>query len=189
MKRRLVGLSGAALLAACGGPGHFDGTVSAHSLAVREAVFYVLTEPNTPGNTVAVVMSDLENLCQMFKDNRSPKSGSALILGMAQHASGTLENVQPGEFSIVQISAANPPAKFATARFAKSDASCNSVLLQGQGEGNSGKVTLDSYEAKAGGTARGSFDITFGSQSDKGKGSFEAQFCDFTPTTAPSTCT
>jgi hypothetical protein len=188
MKRLLVGLSGAALLAACGGPGNFDGTVSANSLVVKDAVFYVLTSSSSPGNTVAVVLSDLDNLCQLFKENRSPKSGSALILGMAQHNNGTLQDVLPGEFSVVQISSANPPAKFATGRFSKTDADCNSVLAQGQGEGNSGKVTLDSFDPKAGGTAKGTFDITFGSQSDKGKGSFDAEFCDYTPVTTASTC-
>jgi len=185
MKRLTLAASFLGLaLAACGGDdaddaasggngGTFEGTVAGQSLDVKEAVFTYVDTEGAAGRTrvLGVVLSSQTGLCARLKTNQQPGNLTTFSLGLF---SVTGAAIAPGTFT--SFSFASPV--FVQAAFDRTDAQCESTLESGEGLGESGSVTLESFEAKAGGVARGAFDIKVGEQGDSVKGTFNATFCD-----------
>lgn len=177
MKRITFVLAAAVVLSACGGPGHMDGTVAGINLSVKDAIFTLIKD--TSGNTTGmfVVMADKPDLCTTVKANRQPKELTGVMFSMVQYtdAAGVLAP-DVADYTVINTT---PPrgGHYAGALFAHTDANCTSTIAATAGTGSSGLVKLTSMKAETGGTASGTFDVTFGT-SDKVTGSFNAAFCD-----------
>jgi hypothetical protein len=169
---------------ACGGPGSFNGTVAGKKLDVEDSVFVPVRDGT--GKTIGayLVMADVPDICATLKANREPKGATALILGMMRiGADGTFLAPDKGDYAIVDSLTSPPRAPIAFGSFQKSDSNCTNELAESQANARSGLVKIDAIELKEGGSMSGSFDITFGSQGDKTKGTFNAAYC-FVPDSA-----
>ena len=175
----LLGLA----LAACGGDdaddaasggkgGTFEGTVAGQSLDVKEVLFAYVAQENTA--VLAVVLADQTGLCAKMQASKSPPNLTTFVVGVFNTVASGTASVTPGTYTNFQIGA----GKFAIGAFDKEDAQCISTVEADTGSVVSGSVKLDSFEAKAGGIARGSFDVKVGEQNDAVKGTFNATFCD-----------
>ena len=189
--RNLSLLMAALALAACGGPGSFDGTVAGNTLDVKEAVFFV--QPFTfgttsVGNAIALGLSGQTGTCDSLKANTTKANGTALTmaLGVMQGGLSVSDDLTSGSYRLLTIlDGLNPPAagtRVYYSAFDKLDATCKDTTSQ-TGLATGGSITVDGYTA--GKSVTGSFDLQFGS--DTGKGSFNATFCDYQlPTTTPA---
>lgn len=172
MKRLCVGVIGLAVLVGCGGPGSFDGSVAGNRLNTKSAIFLMSS------NVLMVLLTDVDGTCAKIKAGQLSKNMSSFVLGIVQQENNTFVTPTPGDYAIIGPGAA-APSKFAVGSFGKSDANCRNTLTDQQSQANGGTLKLSSYKAEAGGTAVGTFEVTVGSQADKAKGSFNAEFCDF----------
>ena len=187
MKRITFVLAAALVFSACGGPGHMDGTVAGINLSVKDAIFALIKD--TSGNTAGLylVMADKPDLCTTVKANRQPKNLTGLVFSMVQYTdTATILAPDVGDYTVVN---STPPrgGRYAGAFFAHTDANCTSTIAPAAGTGSSGLVKLTSLKGETGGTASGTFDVTFGA-SDKVTGSFNAAFCDVTTLGSNANC-
>lgn len=179
MKRVTLGLVAAVFLSACGGPGYMDGTVAGLNLSVKDAIFALIKDTSGTTQGMYLIMADKPDLCATIKANRQPKSLSGVIFSMIRYTdTGTVLAPEVGDYTVIN---STPPrgGSYAGAFFGHTDANCTSTIAQAAATGSSGLVKLTSMKAEAGGSASGTFDVTFGT-SDKVKGGFNAAFCDVT---------
>jgi hypothetical protein len=184
------------VLTACGGPGNFEGTVQGNSLPVKETIFLQGTNvasqtgSSAGGSGVVILMSDQTHLCDKLKSNELvPNSTEFIILlGVSQGGLTFSDALSTGKYRLFNaLTDIIPPlaagTRIAFPLFTKLDGQCQNGLGLG-GAASGGSVTLDSFKPVSGGYASGSFDLSF--NSDSGKGSFNALFCDFQPAAAPA---
>lgn len=170
---------GLLFMAGCNPYGSFDGKVAGNKLEVKDAIFG-LYKSNGKTQGALMLMSDQPSLCDKLKANREPKEATALALVLFRvSADKTLVPPDVGDYAAV----APLGVLFATGNtsigfFEKNDASCSNTLPSDSAEIRSGTVKITEYKAEAGGRMSGSFDLTFGGQADKAKGSFNASYCE-----------
>lgn len=165
----LAGVLALSLVAACGGPGSVNGTVSGHSLAVSDAVY---ADINVAGGIVGVIfLSDHAGMCDEIKANRQPKNLTYLAIALTNFdASHKTLPLAEGEYT---VSGAN--GMVALVNYNWTDSSCQTKLTAGQSNGKSGLIKLTHFSD--GTDAAGTFDVTIGSQNDHVTGSFDAPNC------------
>jgi len=187
MLSRIVLVSTVVLLSlGCGGPGSFDGKVVGNELNVDDAVFLALND--WAGNRAAavLVMADFPDMCGKFKASREPKNATYVVFAVFRtQGSGTdpiFRSPDKGTYTVVDFQAVGGPTaplgNFAFAYFKKNDANCRNVIDDERALAKSGKIDVEKIEFKNDGSMTGKFDVTFGPQNDKVKGSFDASFCD-----------
>ena len=172
----------AAVLAGCGGgPGSFQGNVSGMTLDVKDSLF--LAHKNSSGQVAALVliMTSKAGLCEAMKSGSNLSSLTYFQATLAQTASGQSETPTAGDFTVTNGSSIQP--KFALIGMSQTDTACHSTINVG---GAGGTITLSQFKAEAGGTMTGTFDATFGGQSERGTGNFNADFCDAVPSSSPT---
>ena len=186
-----IGLVSFALLLSlgCGGPGSFNGEVAGNKLSVNDAAF--VSVPNATGGIggVLLMMADVPDICADARANRFRKN-STYVWMQAYRTQGTYPNevyLSPdkGIYTVV-ADFAPPPSNFAYASFIRTDANCFNVIDTARAYGKSGTVDLEAIQFKTDGALTGKFDITFGTQNDSAKGTFNASFCDAAYTDAAS---
>lgn len=172
---RLTFTAAALTLVACGPGGTFTGKVAGFELPVKDAILvkYTLGESAIAG----VVLTDVPNACATLTSKRNPKNGTSVLM-LAGVLGTDLKASLPaaGDYSVT--TGIPTPGKLASALFIKSDATCMNQVAGAQNTAKSGLVKLSAIKVEAGGSAQGSFDLTFGEQNDKTSGSFNAAYCD-----------
>lgn len=178
----------AALLAVgmVGCAGSADGTVAGHKLAVADAIFGVQKDSDGKNTFLLVALSDKANLCDSLKANRQPKSATTLSLGMFRVADLKLLAPDVGDYAVRTGTDAFSNGNTASPTFSRQDSSCANTISGNAGDGKSGIIKLTNLKAETGGTANGTFDITFGDGSLKG--SFNATYCDLAQLTDNPNC-
>src|SRR5262249_28492114 len=98
------------LLAACGGPGNFEGSVGGNSLSVKESIFFIQPFQTalgqgaavTLGNAVTVFMSDQTGLCDKLKSNTVVHAAAAqvLVLAVANGGLSITDNLTTGSYRL-----------------------------------------------------------------------------------------
>ncbi len=154
-----------ALVAGCGGPGAFDGRVGGQTLSVRAALFHGGPADTTPTVlTVSLQSVTHDEACRLLSQ-RMEKVPSALLVFHGGQAA-----VKPGELGVISE---------ADLRAGKNPGGKVSGFFFGVGgartELSGGTVKLESFELGQKGSAKGSFDVTFGA--DPVKGWFYATGC------------
>jgi hypothetical protein len=170
-------LSLLAVVAFVSGCNSFNGRVAGKELQVQDALFFnYLFQGQTIGATI--LLADKPRLCDTLKSNRIPKNSNFVAITTFRVTSGG--NIVPPDVGDYTMTTSDNPGtgNFAYAQFNALDANCNQTLPITSNVGMSGLVKISSYKPQTGGGMAGSFDITWGSQSDKSQGSYNAQFCD-----------
>jgi hypothetical protein len=171
--RRLIAAFLVSTLGACGevttsgtGSGSFSGSVGGAALAVTDATLL-----NVAGSKqVVVVLSDHAGSCDSAKAKTQPPSSTGLGLLLTKK-DGTAITV--GDYTVISFAAGTVPDSYAWAMFRQADATCQPTI---DSAGSSGTVTLTALSAVDGGTAQGSYSITFPS-GETATGTFAAPFC------------
>lgn len=171
----------------CGSVGNrFDGTVAGHTLHVEETLFFPLRDSSGATLGAAVAMADTNDLCGALAANRIPPSMTHawFFVFRTQDDGSTRIRLAPdrGMYTVVlERNAANlaaVPFNYAFAGFFSMDASCTSTIPMAQAEGQSGTVEVDNLDFTSPGTMTGKFEVSFGSQGERGTGTFNASLCD-----------
>lgn len=158
-----------------------EGTVDGINLVPKDAIFLKTNNQRD----IVFVMSDTENLCANLKANRLPKNQTLLTIYLDRR-NGDDEQVAAdvGEYT---VGSSSKSLQFlALAYVTTSDSKCAPTGLWDNRFGQSGLVKVQELSAKPNGRMTGTFDITFGTQKDKTKGSFSATFCDIPSDMTPS---
>jgi hypothetical protein len=185
-----LGLGALVLATACGGgPGNFSGRVDGNPLTVRSAA--LMKVPDTvPGNiggyTVAVVLSDQNNVCQLLQNNEVVRDSAEFgFLAGTTNASGKWSaQVSAGTFNVEDVitlfdQSSLMSQNVAYALYEQLDSNCNPTSPGLSNWGTGGSITFNALDAVAGGSAQGSYSVTFGS-GDQATGNFHANFCSTT---------
>jgi hypothetical protein len=174
---------GAAALVGCGGAGSFNGEVDDKPLSVKDSIFVPFRNAQGNTETIGLLMSDSPDLCATLKAGRKPRNATFFVATLFSiNAQGGLLAPDKDPYTVL---AANPTAagSYAEVFFFKHDANCSSVVDIGtEGYGRSGIIDVTELRNERNGVLTGTFDITFGNQSDKVKGDFRADYCDTTNT-------
>jgi hypothetical protein len=187
MSRITLTLIAALAASSCGGPGHMDGTVAGANLTVRDAIFSLVRGSSGDLQGVFLFMGDKPDLCAALKANRQPKSLTGLSLSLVRYSDmAAVLSPDSGEYTII-TSAPPRGGRYASAMFSRSDVNCTPTIAPASGGVTSGLVKVESLKAEPGGSAVGTFDLTFGG-GDKATGSFNATFCDATSTMSNARC-
>ena len=162
-----------------GGPGAFNGAVDGHRLAVEDAVFAPVKDYQ--GGTIGVLLhlSDHPDLCALLGAHQWPRN--ATVLGFALYTitpDGHYLLPEKATFTVVSHSVSQPVGNVALGVFMMLDPSCTNTLSTLTGEAKTGTVDVNSIELEAGGSLKGSFDVTLGPQADKANGWFNASYCE-----------
>ncbi|MGV3625450.1 MAG: hypothetical protein ACO1OB_31860 [Archangium sp.] len=167
----------AALLAVgmVGCAGSAEGKVAGHNLAVADAVFATLKDDDGKNLVMLLVMADKPNLCDGLKANRTPKEATSLTMQMVRVGGGEILAPDVGEYTVRDSLSINM-GNNATADFGRQDSSCTDTVANSAGESKSGLIKITNLRAEKGGTANGTYDISFGDGALKG--SFNASYCD-----------
>ncbi|HLL55129.1 MAG TPA: hypothetical protein VK447_16355 [Myxococcaceae bacterium] len=187
MMKKLISVAAVmGLLVGCGGS-TVSGTVRGAQLSAQDAVFDVINSSSGGGQTFVLYIGDTPNLCQKIKANQTAKNSASFVVvaGVVDNAgnTGALAN---GDYTVYPFSEADATGKVAFTVFDKYDGTCRSTLGSNTPTGTGGKVTLNSFSAKEGGTASGTFEVFFGA--DKVTGNFNATYCSFPTSSGTSTC-
>lgn len=164
--------------------GSAEGKVAGHNLAVADAIFGVTKDDDGKNNFLLVAMSDQPNLCDKFKANRRPKGATSLTFVMYRIADLKLLAPDQGEYTVTSDAFSN--GNKASVTFSREDSSCADTISNNAGNGKSGLIKLTNLKAETGGTANGTFDVTFGDGSLKG--GFNATYCDLSQLTDNPNC-
>lgn len=175
MRGVLMAVGAAIALSACGGS--VNGPVAGAQLGVADSVFFVNKDSAGKTKALIVVLADKPNICTSLKANRQPKNATSMVLSLIRlSANGEVLAPDVADYTVTdQFSGAG---NWGFAEFSKTDSNCTSVLASTATGGRSGVVKLTAINANTGGTAAGTFDITFGSQNDKVTGNFNSTYCD-----------
>lgn len=213
MSKKLLLLLSALSLLGCGPMNSLEGGVGGFTLAPKDAVFANLYSDGKITATY-LFMADKENLCATLKANRRPKNATALQLFFGRrNGDGVILAPDVGEYPVGNVlppnsgfdlpgqaqpggtSTLSPPRAIATGLsayaagvFNKTDANCKGILADNNSVTQSGVVKIQEFSAQTNGRLTGTFDITFGTQKDKTKGSFSATYCDVTSLGAQPSC-
>lgn len=166
--------------------GSAEGKVAGHNLAVADAIFGVQKDSDGKNNILFVVLADKPNLCDSLKANRTPKGATSLSLGMFRIADLKLLAPDVGEYTVRTGADAFSNGNTASPTFSRQDSSCADTISNNAGDGKSGLIKLTNLKAETGGSANGTFDITFGDGNLKG--SFNASYCDLAQLTDNPNC-
>lgn len=185
MRSLLFGSAVALFVSACS-PGSFNGTVAGNSLSVADAIFAQVKDDNGKIFGAYIVLADQPNLCDTLKANREPKQSTYVSFTLLKASDTEFLAPDIGEYTIVTgLPSAN--ASSAYAQFDHSDANCTNTLSEDARTGKSGLIKLQSYKAESGGSASGTFDVTFGA-GDGVKGAFNASYCDLSKLPSDLNC-
>ncbi len=166
----------ALIIVGCGGPGGFDGKVSGTELKVSEALLFPAKDGSGKLVGAYVGMANVTGVCDRLKAGRAFKDTTAVLIAMTTLGTDLKATAPtPGDYPVKLPTGAGNAA---IATFVKTDSKCMTTIPGGNSNGVSGLVKLSAIKLEAGGSAQGTFDITFGSQNDKTTGSFNATFCD-----------
>lgn len=169
---RTFALAAGLILAGCGGPGRFDGTVGGMSLAVKDSIF-LATRNSGQVAMLTLLMTDQAGLCEALKGGKVIHGGTYFVAAMGESSGSQITAPTAGEYTVTTGS--SPASRFAFGALTKTDATCQSInSVQAAG----GNVTMGGYKAEAGGTMTGKFDLTFGQAAERATGDFDADFCD-----------
>ena len=179
----------AALLAVgmVGCAGSADGKVAGYTLAVADAVFGVQKDSDGKNNLLTVILADKPGVCDKLKANRYPKEATFLQISLLRVGDSEFLAPDAADYTVRE-----PSLSFlgkgnnGVAEFERQDSSCTSTIGGSAGVSKSGLVKLTNVKAETGGTANGTFDISFGDGSLKG--SFNATFCDLASLTDNPSC-
>jgi hypothetical protein len=162
-------------LAACGGPGSFEGTVNGVNLAVKDSVFVASRNSSDQVTALQLFLTDRPGLCAALQARAQFTSSIVFFatFGHSDPANGQLVVPTAGEYPVFSGSL----GRFSVPGLAQVDATCQQAHSD---FASGGTVTLKGYQAEAGASMTGSFDLTFNPQGHQGKGSFDADFCDVT---------
>ncbi len=166
----------AAVAIAVSGCNSFNGRVAGKELAVQDALFFnYLINGQTVGATI--ILADRPRVCDSLKANRIPKNSNfAAITTFRVTSNGSIVPPDTGDYTVTTV--LTPSAgNFAYGQFNALDANCNQTLPDTSNQATSGLVKVTSYRPSEGGGMAGTFDITWGSQSDKSTGGFNATYC------------
>jgi hypothetical protein len=154
-------------LCACGGGNSASGTVEGATLSVKDGLSFreSLAGANPDGGSIYLAgfaLTDQSGTCSIIAANRDPPNASVLSVEVA--------DVQPIAAFSYPIRPLTGTLNFALAAFAKSNATCHSIIGE---TAISGSVTFSSVSSSQ---ASGTFDLTF---PDAGHltGSFSAPDC------------
>lgn len=174
MARILV--AAVSMMALVGCAGSVNGTVAGNNLAVADAVFAVL---KSDGKAVAlfVALADKPNVCDSLKANREAKNSTTLTMAFSR-TSG-LEVLAPdvGDYTVAESAFRLGDGNKAQGSFNRYDSTCEDTIATEKRVSKSGLIKVTNLKSEQGGTANGTFDITFGS-GDKVTGNFNATYCD-----------
>ena len=168
------------LLAGCGVQmpvNEVRGTVRGVALTPADSVFAVTALNGTP--VLYLHMSNQPDACQRLKDSIRAKGSTRLTANLLAQGGGTLTT---GAYN---LAAQSDGRRVISAAFDQLDQTCNSAI-GGPAEAASGTFNLMSFEAKEGGIATGTFDLSFGS--DRISGGFRATYCDLSNASGTYTC-
>ncbi len=165
-------------LAACGGPGSFNGTVAGIKLDVKSSVFLQGTDSNGVPNSAWVALTDVPAACDEVKSNRTPKNGTIVVFLLERYDANN-KRIAPdkGDYTVTD-NIFSSSGNIAFANFSKQDTNCTNTIQAKNSTGRSGLIKVDGYKGVTGGNISGSFDVTFGDQNDRVTGGFNADFCD-----------
>lgn len=162
----------------CGGPGSFAGKVGGHALEVRDALFFPLAGA-PDGTAVRLVLGDREGLCQSLASSQEAPLSSGLVLTLFKvDGAGGAVPLATGEYR--GSTTVQAEGGYAFGAFRRTDEACEQVLEPANAEVVGGRVSLDRLELGETGRLVGSFDLTFGAQSERASGSFDAKACPIT---------
>lgn len=186
-----IALASLALIAACGPSNSVSGTVAGTGFTIKEAIVGPLrTSSSGSGLTTtaaAMVLSDTAGWCDSLKANRMKKNTRSLVILLTNRPDrNTMLAPAAGDFTVNQQSSAL--GNLATAQVLELDGSCTSSGTPDARLATSGLVKLGQLKLETGGSASGSFDLTFGPQKDKVTGTFAATYCEFPPTAGSPSC-
>lgn len=179
-------MTAAVLLAGLSGcPGSVNGTVGGVQLPVSDAIFAVLKDN---GKTVgaAVYLSDKPKLCDSLHANRETKQATSMLFLLSRTTTSDVLAPDVGDYTVIEFGraeAGNRTYSF----FSRTDANCTNTISSTASGGKSGLVKLTNFKPETGGSANGTFDVTFGA-GDKVTGNFNATFCDITEVPANPNC-
>jgi hypothetical protein len=175
-----------AVLVGCGGTS-VSGTVKGAQLSAQDAVFDVINSSSGGGQTFVLYIGDSPKLCEKIKANQTVKNSTSFVVVAGNvDNSGNTTALSSGDFTVYPFSEADATGKVAFTVFDKYDGTCRSTMGTTTPTGTGGKVTLNSFSAKEGGTASGTFEVFFGA--DKVTGNFNATYCSFPTSSGTSTC-
>ena len=177
MVKKLTLLVVATVVSACGPGGTFTGKVGGKELSVQDALFFPY-KANGAVVGATIILADKPNVCTSLKSNRVPKNSAFVAMTLFRVTSnGSVVPPDTGDYTVT--STASPGVgNFAYTEFNSLDSNCVNLLPDTATGGVSGLVKVATYKPEVNGGMSGSFDMTFGSQNDKGSGSFNAAYCD-----------
>jgi hypothetical protein len=162
----------ATALAACSPVTSFEGTVHGITLDVQSSAFTMDRNGSGVIEFLVLYLSDQPDVCSLIQGGANARSSTTLSVWLYQTDLNS-NNVTPtpGNFSVRNGSV--PGQAIPSLR--QLDADCLSAV---DAAAASGFATVDAYQAEPGGSMIGSFDFAFEPSGEKGKGTFNAPFCD-----------
>jgi len=176
-------------LFACGGPGSFSGTVTSIPLAVKSSVFLQQRDSSGKATTAVIALTDVDAPCDELKANRMPKNGTIVTFTLVNLDSNHAQiAADVGDYTVTDnvVNFLTLTGDVGLSTFEKYDTNCTNTIQSKNADAKSGLIKVTGFKAETGGSASGTFDVTYGDQADKVTGSFDAPFCDAQITNSPS---
>ncbi len=163
------------LLAACGSPGEFKGTVGGLKLDVSSAMFTELRDSSGAAVNTILVLSSRPDVCADTKANRALPGTTEVVFNLSHHDTDN----SPLPPDVGAYDSGTSSARRFTVEFEHLDSSCNNTL-SGDAARGTGTVNVHTIVPHAGGSFSGSFTLTFGPNNDAATGNFDTSYCDTT---------
>ena len=144
------------------------GSVGGHALAPRNAVF----SWRAGADDMQIILSDADGLCDTLAAGAWPKDATVLMFTLKHTARATRDApFGAGDYPL-RSGAAIEPQDTKRAVWMRLDPACAPLSSD---KATAGVVHLTTPEVEVGGTAAGSFELSFGDEQVKGR--FDARFC------------
>lgn len=171
-------MAAVSMVALVGCAGSVNGTVGGVQLSVADAIFAILKDDAGKSAGAIVVLSDKPKICDSLKANREPKTATTMYTTLFRFSATEALAPDVADYTVIDSNPTSAGA-YAFAGFSRTDSNCTNTLSASASSGKSGLVKLTAIKGETGGTASGTFDITFGA-GDKVTGNFNASYCDIT---------
>ncbi len=153
MSFRIALLAAVTVLAVgCGGPGSFNGKVDGKELAVEDAIFAPVKGSDGKVTGVAVILSDVPDLCAAVKANRDPKGATIAQFAMMRIASDGSAVLAPdvGDYGITDNPFSAKGGNIAFGGFIKSDLNCANEVASDRALARERTVKIETIELQGG---------------------------------------
>ncbi|MEQ9498316.1 MAG: hypothetical protein RIT81_15695 [Deltaproteobacteria bacterium] len=174
-------------------PNAVTGSLDGFAIDVKSAAF-IVAEAQVPGDLLVLMMSSEEDVCgqlhrrevsaQIFEPDLNVTDGRLLVWWMlGLDDDGEWSPVVPGEipYGVLPFEGPSPVPpppgpQYGFPMMVRTDAACDKTTVAPAFDTSAAMLTLETFTATTGGTAKGSFFATKGG--DRIEGVFEAEFCE-----------